>query len=132
MVDHLEAPAVLRVLVLHRVEAVRALRDDLGDAHAVERLDVLHRQHLEQVLVAERRAGSPVHELARAEDREVDAGSLQQLARRRGSSSCCGRRSSRRSRPSRGTRGRVAPDPSTMSMPSRSFAQSARSPWFIP
>jgi hypothetical protein len=51
VVDDLEAASVLRVLVLHGVEAVRALGDDLGHAHAVERLDVLHREHLEQVLV---------------------------------------------------------------------------------
>ena len=44
--------AELRVLVLQRVEAVRALGDDLAHAHAVEHLDVGHRQHLEQVLVA--------------------------------------------------------------------------------
>ena len=45
--------AELRVLVQHRVKAVRAGRDDLLDAVPVERLDVLRRQDLEQVLIAE-------------------------------------------------------------------------------
>ena len=70
----LVVPAELRVLVLQRVEAVRALGDDLLHAHPVEHLDVGHRQHLEQVLVAaapRRVAGA---HLARPEDRHVDAG----------------------------------------------------------
>jgi len=61
VVDDLVVAVQLRVLVEQRVEAVRALGDDLLHAHAVEHLDVLHGQHLEDVLVPERRAGSPVH-----------------------------------------------------------------------
>src|SRR3712207_8952323 len=44
VVHDLVVAAQLRVLVLQRVEAVRALRDDLLHAHAVERLDVLDRK----------------------------------------------------------------------------------------
>src|SRR5437763_784566 len=53
VVEHLEVPAELRVLVGEGVEAVRALRDDLLEAVAPERLHVLLRERLEQVLVAE-------------------------------------------------------------------------------
>ena len=73
VVDHLVVAAELRVLVLQRVEAVRALRDDLLHAHAVERLDVLHREHLEDVFVARTPRRVAGAELARPEDREVDA-----------------------------------------------------------
>ena len=82
MVDHLVVAAELRVLVLDHVEAVRALRDDLAHAHAVERLDVLHREHLEDVLVARAAGLVAVAHLARPEDREVDARALQQLGER--------------------------------------------------
>ena len=82
VVHHLVVAAELRVLVLQRVEAVRALRDDLLHAEAVERLDVLHRQHLEDVLVARAARRVAGAELARAEDREVEPGALQQLGDR--------------------------------------------------
>ena len=84
VVDHLVVAAEVRVLVGERVEAVRAVGDDLRDAGLVERLDVLLGERLEHVLVADppgRVAGAA---LARAEDREVDAGLLQQLRRRLG------------------------------------------------
>ena len=84
----------------------------------VERLDVLHREHLEDVLVAGAAGLVAVAQLARAEDREVDARPLQQLGERTATSSCCGRRSCPRTRRSRGTRGRSAPPGSTMSTPS--------------
>ena len=48
----------------------------------VERLDVLHAEHLEDVLVAGAAGLVAVAHLARAEDREVDAGALQQLRER--------------------------------------------------
>ena len=41
----------LWLLVGECVEAVRTLRDDLFDTHAVEHVNVGHGQHLEQVLV---------------------------------------------------------------------------------
>jgi len=44
VVDDLEVATELWVLVQQRVEAVRALRDDLLHAHPVERLDVRHRE----------------------------------------------------------------------------------------
>ena len=54
-------PAELRVLVAERVEAVRAAGVTIFfTLVAVERRDVLLRQHLEEVLVARRRAESPV------------------------------------------------------------------------
>ena len=132
MVHDLVVAAELRVLVLQHVEAVRALRDDLLHAHAVERLDVLHGEHLEDVLVARAAGLVAVAQLARAEDREVDARRAAAAWRARGSSSCCGRRSCPRSRRSRGTRGRTAPPGSTISTPSSCSAQSPRSPWFMP
>ena len=52
VVYDLVVTAELGVLVGECVEAVWALGDDLLDAHRVERLDVLHGQHLEDVLVA--------------------------------------------------------------------------------
>ena len=79
VVDDLVVAAELRVVVLQHVEAVRALRDDLLHAHAVERLDVLHGEHLEDVLVAGPAGLVAVAHLARAEDREVDARALEQL-----------------------------------------------------
>ena len=82
VVHDLVVAAELRVVVLDHVEAVRALRDDLLDAHRVERLDVLHREHLEDVLVAGAAGLVAVAQLARAEDREVDARALEQLGER--------------------------------------------------
>ena len=82
VVHHFVVAAELRVVVLDHVEAVRALRDDLLDAHRVERLDVLHREHLEDVLVAGAAGLVAVAELARTEDREVDARALEQLRER--------------------------------------------------
>ena len=76
VVHDLVVAAELRVLVHQRVEAVRALRDDLLHAHAVERLDVLHGQHLEDVLVARAAGRVAGAVLGRAEDGEVDAGPL--------------------------------------------------------
>ena len=118
MVHDLVVAAELRVLVLQRVEAVRALRDDLLHAHAVERLDVLHREHLEDVLVARAAGRVAGAQLARAEDGEVDAGALQQLGHGAARLLVAVVEATRRSRPSRGTRGRTAPPGSTISTPS--------------
>jgi hypothetical protein len=52
VVHDLVVTAELRILVLQHVEAVWALRHDLLHAEAVQRFDVLHRQHLEDVFVA--------------------------------------------------------------------------------
>ena len=79
VVHDLVVAAELRVLVQQRVEAVRALRDDLLHAHAVERLDVLHGEHLEDVLVARAAGRVAGAVLGRAEDGEVDAGPLHEL-----------------------------------------------------
>ena len=79
MVHDLVVAAELRVLVLQRVEAVRALRDDLLHAHAVEHLDVGHGQHLEEVLVAGAAGRVAGAHLRRPEDGHVEAGPLQQL-----------------------------------------------------
>ena len=106
VVDHLVVAVELRVLVLQRVEAVRALRDDLLHAEAVERLDVLHREHLEDVLVARAPGAVAGAHLARAEDREVDAGPLEQLGHRAARLLVPVVERSRAARPSRGTRGR--------------------------
>ena len=82
MMDRLVLPAELRVLVLQRVEAVGALRDDLGDTEIVQRLDVLQRQTLEDVLVARATGRITGAEFVLSEDREVDARLVQQLRRR--------------------------------------------------
>src|SRR5690606_20725588 len=79
VVDHLVVATELRVLVHQRVEAVGALGDDLLHAHAVERLDVLHGEHLEDVLVARTAGGVAGAVLLRSEDGEVDAGPLHEL-----------------------------------------------------
>ena len=79
VVDDLVVPTELRILVGQRVEAVGALGDDLLDAHRVERLDVLHRQHLEDVLVARTSGRVAGAHLARAENGERDAGPVHQL-----------------------------------------------------
>ena len=52
VVDDFVVATELRILVGKRVEAMRTLGDDLLDAHAVEGLDVLHCEHLKDVLVA--------------------------------------------------------------------------------
>ena len=84
VVDDLVVAAELRVLVEQRVEAVRALGDDLLHAHAVEHLDVRHRQHLEQVLVAGAAGRVAGAHLRRPEDGDGDAGPPQQLGHRLG------------------------------------------------
>src|SRR6185437_10120908 len=52
VVDYLVVSAELRILVLDDVEAVRTLSNDLAYTHGVERVDVLHGEHLKYVLVA--------------------------------------------------------------------------------
>ena len=86
MVDHLVMAAEVRVLVAQRVEAVRAVGDDLRHAGLVERGHVLLGKGLEHVFVADpprriARAG-----LTRTEDRELHAGLGQQLGGRLGGS----------------------------------------------
>ena len=79
MVKHLVVAAELRVLVFSSVKAVRALGNDLANSHAVESLDVLGGEHLEDVLVS--RASSRVAGavLGWAENGKADSGTLQQL-----------------------------------------------------
>ena len=132
VVHDLVVAAELRVLVLQRVEAVRALRDDLLHAHAVERLDVLHREHLEDVLVARAAGRVAGAQLARAEDREVDAGPLQQLGQRAARLLVAVVEAARAADPvevlvvERRRRARRSRRPRAAS------AQSPRSPWFMP
>ena len=77
-VDDLVAPVELRKLVLDRVEAVRAVHDDLLHLVAVERLDARLRHRLVEVLVAEAACGLAVAELFLAEAGEIDAGLLEE------------------------------------------------------
>ena len=72
------------VLVAQGVEAVRAGRDDLLDARLVEGLDVLLGEHLEDELVADPAGRVAGAGLALAQDREVDAGLVQQRRDRPG------------------------------------------------
>ena len=123
--------AELRVLVLQRVEAVRALGDDLLHAHAVEHLDVRHRQHLEQVLVAAAACRVAGAHLAGAEDGHVDAGPAQQLGHRLGDLLVLVVERAGAADPVEvlgGDRLARIDDGD----PSRSLAQSPRSPWFMP
>src|SRR5262249_43675816 len=83
-VHYLVVAAERGVLVLDAVEAVRAVRDDLLDAVAVQRLDVLLREHLEEVLVAHPPRRVARARLLGAEDREGDAGRVQDLDERAG------------------------------------------------
>src|SRR5262249_59387985 len=53
VMENLVCPAELRVLVLNRVEAVRAVRDHLAEAVLLDRLHVLLRDGLVEVLLAE-------------------------------------------------------------------------------
>src|SRR5438067_287894 len=82
VVDHLIVAAEGAVLRAHRVEAVRARRDDLPHLVAVERLDVLLRLELEQVLVADAPHGVAAAGLLGAQDRERDGRALQQPRQR--------------------------------------------------
>ena len=74
MVHDLELDAELGVLVLQRVEAVRAGGDDLLDLGLLEHLGVLHRELLEDELVAGAAGRVAGAGLAVAEHRERDAG----------------------------------------------------------
>ena len=82
VVQHFEVAAELRVLVGERIEAVRALGDDLLHAVAVERLDVLLRERLEEVFVAQAARGVAIAGLLLAEDDEVHLRRLQDLHER--------------------------------------------------
>ncbi len=77
VVDHLEVAAQTGVLVLHRVEAVRAARDDLLCADVVQRGDVDLGHLLEEVLVAHPSRRVTGAGLAGAEDAEAHAGAVQ-------------------------------------------------------
>ncbi len=81
-VDHLVVSAEVRVLVLEGVEGVRAVGDDLLDAVAVQGLDVLRGQHLEQVLVAEPPGRVAGRHLLGPEDGDLHAGGLEDRRQR--------------------------------------------------
>ncbi len=97
-------PPKSAVLLAQAVEAVRAVGDDLLDAVAVQRLDVLLREHLEEVLVAHAARRVSVAGLLVAEDREGDARRVQDLDEGAWRRAWRGPRRSRRSRPRRGPR----------------------------
>ena len=78
VVDHLVVAAEVAVLVAQRVEAVRAVGDDLRHPGLVESRDVLLGEGLEDVLVADAAGRIAGARLARAEDGEVDPGALQE------------------------------------------------------
>ena len=101
VVQHVVVAAELRVLVLDRVEAVRAGRDHLAHPVGVHHLDVGLGQRLEEVLVA----GSPRRVAAAAllfaQDGELDARLLEYLRPATARCAGCAHRTSRGSRPSR-------------------------------
>ena len=74
----------LRVFAPKGVEAVRAGDDDLLGLDLVEDLDILHRLHLEEELIARAACGITVAGLALAKHHEVDAGDGEQLGYRLG------------------------------------------------
>ena len=78
-VDHLVVPAERGVLGPDAVVAVGAVGDDLLHAVAVQRLDVLLREDLEEVLVAHAARGVAVAGLLGPEDRERNPGLVQDL-----------------------------------------------------
>ena len=133
VVDDLVVAAELRVLVLQHVEAVRALRDDLL-ARPCRRTSRCSAWRASGRCTRCPSGGPGRRCTARSArgSRSRCPARCMQLGQRRGSSSCCGRRSCPRSRRSRGTRGRTAPPGSTISTPSSDSAQSPRSPWFMP
>ena len=75
MVDDGVVPTQLAVFVADRVEAVRAGGHDRALSHpvAVERLDIAHREHLEDVVVAHPPCRIAGARLLLAEDREAHA-----------------------------------------------------------
>ena len=82
VMDDLVVSAELWVLVAECVEAVRALGDDLLDAHAIEGLDVLHGEHLEDVFVAGSASGVAGAIFGGAEDGITHASAVHQLRER--------------------------------------------------
>ncbi len=86
MVDDLEGPAQLAVLVGDRVEAMRAGRHDraLGHPVAIERLDVARREDLVDVLVAHPPGRVAGARLLLAEDGERTPGRVQAAGERPG------------------------------------------------
>ena len=82
VVDDLEAAAEVGIFVRERVEAVRAGRDDLPDAVALERLEVRLRADLEGDLASDAPRGVAGAALLGAEHGEVDAAGLQHLGHR--------------------------------------------------
>ena len=145
MVDDPVVAAQLAVLVAERVEAVRAGGHDRPLPHpvAVERLDVAHRQHLEDVVVAHPARRVAGARLLLAEDGEARRRRRAGTSRPPGRPSGCACRRPPRSRPSRGPRARRAArrPPSTRRSGPRTasgFVQSSRAdagwphglPWF--
>ncbi len=132
VVHDLVVAAELRVLVEQRVEAVRALGDDLLHAHAVEHLDVRHGQHLEEVLVARPAGRVAGAHLRRTEHGDGDPGPPQQLGHRLGDPLVLVVEAARRSRPSRGTRPAAARPGRRSARSSMPLAQSPRSDGLMP
>ncbi len=81
MMNNLELTSELRIFVFQHVIAVWTGDHDLFDPIAFKSLDVLHRLELEQVLVAHAPCWIAAAGLLLAKDAEVDAGSLQYLAK---------------------------------------------------
>ena len=84
MVHDLVVATDLGVLPAEGVEAVGAGDDDLLGLDLVEDLDVLHRLHLEEELIARSTSGIAIAGLAFAQHHEVDARDGEQLRDRLG------------------------------------------------
>ena len=93
------------VAVAVRAALCSAAASGLIEAVAVQRFDILLRQHLPEVLVADAPRRIACAGLFGAQDGEIDVGALSTLWRqRRGDLACCARRRSPCSRPSRAHR----------------------------
>ncbi len=78
VVHHVVVAPELRILVAERVEAMGALGDDRVDAQIVQRLDVLERKTLEDVLVTGPSRRITRAQFLRPENAEVDTGLVEQ------------------------------------------------------
>ena len=80
MMDNLKFTTKLRVLILNGVKTMRTCSDYPFYVVVLEQLDILHRLHLEQVLVTQSSCRLTAASLLRAKDGKLNTGSFQYLA----------------------------------------------------
>ena len=79
MVNHFVVTTQLWVLVLQRVEAVWALRNDLAHSHAVQHFNVWNREHLEEVFVTRTTSRVTCTHFAWSQNGNINVCALEQL-----------------------------------------------------